>query len=112
MERLEAAEYVSKHGLRRQASHDRHSVHLDARTVLTALAPLALAYHTTNRAFPALEALLSAVTRLVDDVNLPLYRRLDEDLDAAMRNIKNRVTYERLEGHGPKRGPICQQYVG
>lgn len=55
------------------------------------------------------DALAEAWVRVVDVVNVPLYREWEDDTRIALDNIRNRVKYTRLEAHGPKLGEITKQ---
>jgi len=52
------------------------------------------------------EELATAWVRVVDVINVPLYREWEEDTKVALENIRNRVEYTRLADHGPKLGEI------
>ncbi|KAL6304577.1 glycoside hydrolase family 13 protein [Sparassis latifolia] len=54
-------------------------------------------------------ALADAWVRVVDVINVPLYEEWNEDTEAALDSIKNRLKYTRLDDHGPKLGPITEQ---
>ncbi|THH32030.1 hypothetical protein EUX98_g2165 [Antrodiella citrinella] len=55
------------------------------------------------------DALADAWVRVVDVLNVPLYREWEEDTNAAVEQIKGRVQYTRLDAHGPKLGPITKE---
>jgi len=55
------------------------------------------------------DALADAWIRVVDVLNIPLYREWEEDMEVAMGNVKNRVRYTRLDDHGPKLGKINKE---
>jgi glycogen debranching enzyme len=52
------------------------------------------------------DALADVWIKVVDVINIPLYREWDEDTKAAVENIRNRVRYTRMDDHGPKLGKI------
>ena len=54
------------------------------------------------------EALADAWVKIVDVLNVPLYREWEEDTRVAIENIRNRLKYTRLEAHGPKLGEISR----
>ncbi|GAW10005.1 glycoside hydrolase family 13 protein [Lentinula edodes] len=54
------------------------------------------------------DALADAWVRVLDVINVPLYQEWEEDTKIAMDNIKNRLTYARLDEHGPKLGEITR----
>lgn len=58
------------------------------------------------------DALADAWVRVVDVLNVPFYEEWDGDFAAAIGNVRNRVTYTRLDTHGPKLGEISKKYVG
>ena len=51
-------------------------------------------------------AALSTITRILDELNLPLYKEYDNDTAEILEQTFNRVKYVRLDDHGPKLGPI------
>lgn len=57
-------------------------------------------------------ALADAWVRVVDVLNVPLYEEWDDDLAAAIANVRNRLVYTRLDAHGPRLGEISKKYVG
>lgn len=58
-----------------------------------------------------LEGLSDAWIRVVDVLNVALYQEWEEDTKAAHDGVKNRLTYTRLDAHGPKLGEISKKYV-
>ncbi|KAJ3850530.1 glycoside hydrolase family 13 protein [Lentinula lateritia] len=54
------------------------------------------------------DALADAWVRVLDVINVPLYQEWEEDTKIAMDNIKNRLTYARLDENGPKLGEITK----
>ena len=67
-------------------------------------APIILRYELGDE-----EALADAWVRVVDVLNVPLYREWEEDTRVALENMKNRLDYTRLAGHGPKLGEITEE---
>ncbi|KAJ7050913.1 glycoside hydrolase family 13 protein [Mycena amicta] len=55
-----------------------------------------------------ISSLVDAWARVIDVVNVPLYEECNEDVRAAVDNIKNRMKYTRLDEHGPKLGSISK----
>jgi glycogen debranching enzyme len=53
--------------------------------------------------------LAEAWIKVVDIVNVPLYREWEEDMQAALENIRNRVKYTRLDVNGPKLKEISKK---
>ncbi|KAF8159702.1 glycoside hydrolase family 13 protein [Crassisporium funariophilum] len=53
-------------------------------------------------------ALADAWVKIVDVLNVPLYREWEEDNKATIDNVKNRLKYARLDAHGPKLGEISK----
>ena len=58
-----------------------------------------------------IDALSDAWIQVVDVLNVPLYQEWEEDTSAALEQMKGRLKYIRLEEHGPKLGPITEEYV-
>lgn len=57
------------------------------------------------------DALADAWARVVDVINVPLYKEWEEDIKVAVDNVRNRVKYTRLDEHGPKLGEISKTCV-
>ncbi len=55
------------------------------------------------------DALADSWTRIIDILNVPQYQEWEEDTKIALDSIKNRLTYARLDEHGPKMGPITAE---
>jgi glycogen debranching enzyme len=55
-----------------------------------------------------IDALADAWVRVVDVINVPLYKEWEEDIRVAVENVRNRVKYTRLDEHGPKLGEISK----
>ena len=71
--------------------------------------PVAAGFTTT--AFPDIQdkdALADVWVKIVDVLNVPLYREWEEDTKVAIANIRNRLKYTRLDAHGPKLGEISK----
>ncbi|KAH9479582.1 Glycogen debranching enzyme [Psilocybe cubensis] len=54
-------------------------------------------------------ALADAWGKIVDVINVPLYREWEEDTKIAIDHVRNRVKYTRLDEHGPKLGRITRE---
>jgi len=57
------------------------------------------------------EALASAWQKVVDVLNVDLYKEWEEDTKVAIEHVKNRAKYLRLDKDGPKWGPISKEYT-
>ncbi|KAL5531515.1 hypothetical protein ACEPAG_4392 [Sanghuangporus baumii] len=82
--------------------HNRYAVTVDPQYAASLI----------KAAFTELEdedALADAWVRVVDVLNVPLYQEWEEDTRVALENIKNRIDYSRLAGHGPKLGEITEE---
>jgi glycogen debranching enzyme len=55
-----------------------------------------------------IDSLADAWVRVVDVINVPLYQEWEEDTKVAVENVKNRLSYTRLDEHGPKLGEISK----
>ncbi len=55
-----------------------------------------------------IDALADAWVRIVDVINVPLYEEWEEDTRVAVSSVKNRLTYTRLDEHGPRLGEISK----
>ncbi|KIY70306.1 glycoside hydrolase family 133 protein [Cylindrobasidium torrendii FP15055 ss-10] len=55
-----------------------------------------------------IDALADAWIRVVDVLNVPLYAEWEDDTKAALEQIRGRVTYTRLDEHGPRLGEITK----
>ncbi|CAG8950388.1 hypothetical protein HYFRA_00006881 [Hymenoscyphus fraxineus] len=57
--------------------------------------------NSTNR-----QAARSYIVKVLDELNLPLYKEYDHDVAELLEQIFNRTKYTRLDAHGPKLGAI------
>lgn len=48
----------------------------------------------------------ASISKLLDEVNLPLYEEYDADSAEIMDQLFNRIKYLRIDDHGPKLGPV------
>ena len=82
---------------------------LASRFSVTVDGPIAAGFTTT--AFPDIqdkEALADVWVKIIDVLNVPLYREWEEDTKVAITNIRSRLKYARLDAHGPKLGEISK----
>ncbi|KAG7873077.1 hypothetical protein KL938_005193 [Ogataea parapolymorpha] len=47
--------------------------------------------------------------KILDEINLPLYKQYDEDNGEILEQLYNRIKYMRLEDHGPKLGEVTDE---
>jgi len=50
----------------------------------------------------------STVFKLLEEVNLELYREYDRDYSAIIEQLFNRIKYTHIDDHGPKVGPVTE----
>ncbi|CAR21052.1 bifunctional 4-alpha-glucanotransferase/amylo-alpha-1,6-glucosidase [Lachancea thermotolerans CBS 6340] len=55
------------------------------------------------------DAVLEEAQKIVDEINLPLYREYDEDIGDILEQLFNRIKYLRVDDHGPKLGPVTDK---
>ena len=89
-------ESLKKHALSRE-TWARGSLKVDVAWAVKLFAPSAMRRIDYSRLHQKINEYRSALNQ----VNLPLYEKVNEDLRAALSNIANRVRYERLAGDGP-----------
>ncbi len=65
-------------------------------------------YDTTHQSASAKGAALSAMTQILDELNLPFYEEYDSDAAVIIDQVLNRVKYLRLDDNGPKLGVITE----
>ncbi|KAH8815426.1 putative glycogen debranching enzyme [Xylogone sp. PMI_703] len=58
---------------------------------------------------PDRAAVRSWLVKVLDELNLPLYKEYDVDVAEILEQIFNRTKYMRLDDHGPKQGPITEK---
>ncbi|ODV84903.1 glycoside hydrolase family 13 protein [[Candida] arabinofermentans NRRL YB-2248] len=46
--------------------------------------------------------------KILDEMNLPLYKAFDEDNSEILEQLYNRINYQRIEEHGPKLGEVTE----
>lgn len=49
---------------------------------------------------------LEAITKVLDEINLPFYKEYDADLAELLEQLFNRIKYLKIDEHGPKQGPV------
>ena len=50
------------------------------------------------------------IQRILDEINLPLYKEYDDDVNEILEQLFNRIKYLRIEEHGPKQGEINDKF--
>ncbi|PYH99927.1 glycogen debranching enzyme [Aspergillus ellipticus CBS 707.79] len=50
-----------------------------------------------------------AISKIIDEVNLPFYKEYDADVSEIIDQVFNRIKYLRIDDHGPKLGPVTEQ---
>ena len=55
--------------------------------------------------------MLELFSKIVDEINAPLYSTYDDDVVAILDNLKGRLKYTRVDPNGPKLGAITKRYV-
>ena len=63
-------------------------------------------YDAKDQGTPTDGGAISAITKILDELNLAFYREYDGDTAEIMEQLFNRIKYVRLDDHGPKLGPI------
>jgi len=101
-ERQEIINSILKKGTIRDAGHERFSLHIDESVVYKILDNSSSFDHLTK------EEQISKYRDILDVVNLNLYKLYDSDTEAILKNIGERIKYERIALHGPKLGPISK----
>ncbi|KAI5848627.1 hypothetical protein DFP73DRAFT_336178 [Morchella snyderi] len=56
-----------------------------------------------------IEKVKSEYTKVLDELNLPYYKEYDEDSSEILEQLYNRITYLRVDAHGPKMGKITKE---
>ncbi|CCK71060.1 bifunctional 4-alpha-glucanotransferase/amylo-alpha-1,6-glucosidase KNAG_0F03960 [Huiozyma naganishii CBS 8797] len=49
------------------------------------------------------------VGKILDEINLPLYKEYDEDVNEILEQLFNRIKYLRLDGNGPRQGEVTKE---
>lgn len=55
------------------------------------------------------DALVSKASDIIDEINVDLYKTYDNDIASIKSQTKSRIRYLRLDGNGPKLGPITKE---
>lgn len=97
-------ESLKKHALTRD-TWARGSLKIDVAWAIKLFAPSAMRRIDYSRLHQKTQDYRSALNQ----INLPLYEKLNEDVGAALSNIANRVRYERLSSDGPKLNETSHQ---
>ncbi|KAF2842970.1 glycoside hydrolase family 133 protein [Patellaria atrata CBS 101060] len=85
---------------------ERHHRRIDPETGAALLSALFGRYDTRTNGTPDERAAHGTMYKLVDEVNLQLYKEFDADSAEIMEQLFNRIKYVRLADHGPKLGEI------
>lgn len=84
----------------------RFSRKVDEKVAAPLLTVLFGNYDKTSSDVPSVEA---EVSRILDEVNLPLYQEYDADVDEILEQVFNLIKYVRIDDHGPKLGPVTKE---
>ena len=66
-------------------------------------------YDSTDQGAPSSGGASSAITKILNELNLQFYREYDADVSEIMEQVFNRTKYVRLDEHGPNAGPITSE---
>lgn len=58
---------------------------------------------------PSDKTIGEVATKILNEINLPLYKEYDEDVATIESQLYNRITYTRIDDNGPKLGPINEK---
>ncbi|EGC38367.1 hypothetical protein DICPUDRAFT_45888 [Dictyostelium purpureum] len=99
-EKQEMIKNISKNGTIRAPSYDRYSLHINLDYTYKIL--------DSSPSFGPLtpEEQIQKYEDILKIVNLQLYREYDHDVEAIIKNITERIKYERISSHGPRLGVI------
>ncbi|KAL9121856.1 MAG: hypothetical protein Q9187_001585 [Circinaria calcarea] len=84
----------------------RYHRRIDPKVGAALLAAICGRHGSEDQAAVSLDAALSTMTKILDELNLNFYREYDVDVTEIMEQVFNRVKYLRLDDHGPKLGEI------
>ncbi|KAN0061359.1 bifunctional 4-alpha-glucanotransferase/amylo-alpha-1,6-glucosidase [Thecaphora frezii] len=97
----EAARIVQEHALRNHmALSGRFITSLDAPAAASILRKISSGRSDSET--------LDFFSKIVDEVNIQLYRTYDDDVKAAIDNLSGRLKYTRIDPNGPRLGPITE----
>lgn len=106
----EQASFLSKFALiNKESLSDRLNRHIDPNVAAALLKAKFGHFGTGDLGSSKLDDIENFIIRLLDEVNLPLYKEYDEDVRIALEQLYNRIKYLRLDDHGPKLGEINQE---
>jgi glycogen debranching enzyme len=118
---LRAAEQVKEWSLKQKADWlvdngllggdrmgERYRRHIDPRIGAALLSALFGRYDSRATSSTDEKEALTAIRRILDEINLPYYREYDGDAAEIMEQLFNRIKYVRLDDHGPKLGEIME----
>lgn len=58
---------------------------------------------------PSIDSITDEADKILDEINLPLYKAFDEDTAIILEQLFNRIKYLRIDSHGPKLGKITSK---
>jgi glycogen debranching enzyme len=107
----EHAEFLSEKGM---VGNDRlgekYRRHIDGPTAAALLTAMYGRYEGEGSDGPDPGFVRSEIVKILDEVNLPLYKEYDRDVAEILEQLFNRIKYVRLDDHGPKLGPINEKH--
>jgi len=106
----ERAATFAEAGLSGVGTHgDRHHKKVTTSTALSFMSAL-LDIDFTNPKSLSVDDVCEEYKKILNEVNLEFYKAYDKDVETIVKNIESRVKYIRLDEHGPKLGPITDEY--
>jgi len=101
------AEFLTKSGLlNMDRLGERHRRRVDPSIAAALLTAIFGRFHGDESDFADRSVARSRIIKILDEVNLPLYKEYDKDVAEILQGVFNRVKYVRLDDHGPKLGLI------
>jgi glycogen debranching enzyme len=101
------AEFLTKSGLlNTDRLGERYRRHVDPSIAAALLTAIFGRFHGDDSDFTDRSVARSRIIKILDEVNLPLYKEYDADVAEILQGVFNRVKYVRLDDHGPKLGLI------
>ncbi|KAM9969320.1 hypothetical protein ACTFIR_001149 [Dictyostelium discoideum] len=102
-EKHEQIKSISKNGIIRAPSYERYSLHINLDYTYKVL-DTSITF--SNNSSP--EEQIQKYRDILSIVNLEIYKDFDHDTEAVLKNIFERIKYERVSDHGPKLGKITK----
>ncbi|KAJ4297422.1 bifunctional 4-alpha-glucanotransferase/amylo-alpha-1,6-glucosidase [Collariella sp. IMI 366227] len=106
----EQAEWLRRHGLMgMDRLGERYRRTADPTVAGTLLSAIFGKHESGQGEAPDQAVVRAKIRKILDILNVQFYKEYDDELGVILKQLRERITYTRLDEHGPKQGPITQK---